>query len=92
MIPKPHRMIGFGPGKIAPNTLEDLVDEVELVDYDEALTIIDEIAGDDGFLVGPTSAANALVSRRWAERLGKDAGVIITVFFDRQDRYTSVLP
>lgn len=89
IVPKPHRMIGFGPGKIAPNTLEDLVDEVELVDYDQALLVVDEIAREDGFLVGPTSAANAMVARRWADREGE--GPVVTVFFDRQDRYTSVL-
>jgi cysteine synthase A len=90
MTPRPHRMIGFGPGKIAPNTLEDLVDEVELVEYDEALAVLDEIAHEDGLLCGPTSAANALVARRHAEALGEE-GAVVTVFFDRQDRYSSVL-
>lgn len=92
MVPKPHRMLGFGPGKIAPNTLEDLVDDVELVEYEEALPILDEIAREEGLLLGPTSAANALVARRLANGLGEGAGVVITVFFDRQDRYSSILP
>ena len=89
MIPKPHRLFGFGPGKIAPNTLEDLVDDVELVDYDETIPVLKEIASEEGLLLGPTSAANALVARRRAERQKEEDGAVVTVFFDRQDRYPS---
>ena len=89
-VPKPHRMLGFGPGKIAANTIEELVDEVEIVDYSEARPVLDEIAREDGLLLGPTSAANAIVARRWAERPGF-GGIAVTLFFDRQDRYESDL-
>ena len=91
MTPRAHRMLGFGPGKIAPNTLEDLVDDVELVEYDEAIAVLGEIAREDGLLIGPTSGANALVSRRHAETLEGD-DVVVTVFFDRQDRYGKLGP
>lgn len=91
MVPRPHQLLGFGPGKIAPNTLEDLVDDVELVRYEETLPVLDEIAQQEGLLLGPTSAANALVARRYAEKHEDDEGAVVTVFFDRQDRYSSTL-
>ena len=91
ITPKAHRMLGFGPGKIAPNTLEDLVDDVELVAYEEAVAVLGEIAAEDGLLIGPTSGANALISRRHSGKLDGD-DVVVTVFFDRQDRYGKLGP
>jgi cysteine synthase A len=86
--PRPPRITGTGAGTIARNTDERLIDAVELVEYEEALEVMREIREADGIAVGPSSAANAAVARRCAQRLDDR---VVTVFFDLADRYRSQL-
>lgn len=86
VIPRIPSIIGMGAGKIARNTDERLIDDVEIVKGEEVLQVIETLRAVDGLYVGPSTAANVLVAGRVADRLG---GAVITMSFDRADRYNS---
>lgn len=88
ITPVPPRITGMSAGVVAHNTDERLIDTIDVVDYEEALDVVRAIRESDGVAIGPSSAANALVAQRTAQRLG---GCVVTVFFDRADRYRSQL-
>lgn len=90
---KPHRIPGVGAGKlseIAGYGLElmdkEHGDRVELVSDEEVHAMCRELK-EKGFFVGPTSGADALVSRRILSQNPK--ANVVTIFFDKGDRYLS---
>jgi cysteine synthase len=76
-------IIGFGPGVIAMNTDERLVDEVEVVGG-RAVEHVRAELDREGFSVGPSTAANVFVANQRARAL---AAPVVTISFDRGDRY-----
>jgi cysteine synthase len=87
--PGPHKIQGIGAGFI-PDTLDlAMVDRVELVTNDEAITMALRLSREEGILSGISCGAAAAV----AVRLGKSpefAGkVIVAVLPDAAERYLS---
>lgn len=62
---------GMGPGFVSQNLDTDLIDEVHTIGIDEAETACRRLAREEGVLVGQSSGAAALASRRVAERLAE---------------------
>lgn len=84
-----HNLMGLGPGLIADNVLEDLVDEVITISGDRAWQMKERILREEGLAVGPTAAANLAIALEEARRLGP-GGTVVTVFFDAGWKYGSI--
>jgi len=84
-----HNLMGLGPGRIADNVLEDLVDEVITISGERAWQMKKRILREEGLAVGPTAAANLAIALEEARRLGP-GGTVVTVFFDAGWKYGSI--
>ncbi|WP_207589311.1 pyridoxal-phosphate dependent enzyme [Halomontanus rarus] len=60
---------GMGPGFVSDNLDTDLIDSVETVKLEDAEVECRRLAREEGILVGQSSGATSLVSRRVAERI-----------------------
>ncbi|HID55998.1 TPA: cysteine synthase A [Candidatus Poribacteria bacterium] len=86
----PHRMMGVSPGFI-PGILErDLLDEVFLVEEDDAFQMCRALAREEGVLVGITSGACAFAAVQLARRPENRGKLIVCIFADTGERYLSV--
>lgn len=86
---RPHNLMGLGPGKIPPNALEELIDEVRTVSGDEAWAMMKRLIAEEKLFTGPTAGANAHVAAQVAAELPAEA-TIVTVLFDSAWKYVSV--
>jgi cysteine synthase A len=86
----PHRMTGTAPGFRPGVYDESHVDEFVLVTEEDAFQACRDIARQEGLLVGVTSGAVALASRRLAERPEHRGATIVCVFADPGERYLSM--
>lgn len=87
---KPHRMMGTAPGFV-PETLErEIIDEIFLVNEDDAFAMCRRIAAEEGLLVGISSGAAAHAALTIAERPENSKKIIVVIFADTGQRYLSV--
>ncbi|QLD87561.1 cysteine synthase family protein [Natronomonas salina] len=66
---------GMGPGFVSPNLDREMLDDVEIVDIDDAEAECRRLASEEGILVGQSSGASLLAAKRVAERLAEERGV-----------------
>ena len=78
---------GIGNAFIPPIFNQSLVDEMIKIHLDDALRMTQQIAYQLGLFVGVSSGANLFAAIKKAQQLQQ--GTILTVFFDRGDRYFS---
>ncbi|MFC5280059.1 PLP-dependent cysteine synthase family protein [Halorubrum rubrum] len=84
---------GMGPGFVAENLDRELIDDVHVVDLEEAEAECRRLAREEGILVGQSSGGSNLAAKDVAEELresGAYAGeepLVITVFWDSGERY-----
>ena len=83
----PHRIEGIGANFVPEVFERDLVDEIMLVDDDEAEETARQLAAAEGLLVGASAGANVWVSLQVAARPENDGKLIVTVLCDGGDRY-----
>jgi cysteine synthase A len=87
--PGPHKIQGIGAGFI-PDTLDlSLVDQVECVDSDEAVTFARRLAREEGILAGISSGAAAAAAARLAARPEYKGKTIVVILPDAGERYLS---
>jgi cysteine synthase len=86
---EPHNLMGLGPGKIALNLREDLVDEVTLVSGVDSWQTMKTLISTEKLFVGPTAGGNVYTAQRYARELGAGRN-IVTVLFDSAWKYFSV--
>ncbi|TKX77810.1 PLP-dependent cysteine synthase family protein [Halorubrum sp. SD626R] len=84
---------GMGPGFVSPNLDTDLLDEVHMVDIEDAEAECRRLAREEGILVGQSSGASNLAAKDVAAEL-RDSGafageepLVVTVFWDSGERY-----
>tara|TARA_B100000029_G_scaffold516253_2_gene628010 strand:- start:5769 stop:6716 length:948 start_codon:yes stop_codon:yes gene_type:complete len=83
-----HAIQGTGAGFI-PDILDtSIIDEVVLIDDDEAYNMARRIGLDEGLLVGISAGANVCASLKIAKEMGK--GQIVTILCDTGERYLSI--
>ena len=83
----PHRIEGIG-ANFVPDVFErDLVDEVLLVDDDDAENTARRLAAEEGLLVGVSAGANVWVALEVAARPENEGRLIATVLCDGGERY-----
>jgi cysteine synthase len=86
---EPHNLMGLGPGKIALNLREDLVDEVTVVSGVDSWDMMKWLISTEKLFVGPTAGGNVCIAQRYARELGP-GHTIVTVLFDSAWKYFSV--
>lgn len=87
--PGPHKIQGIGAGFI-PETLDlSLLDRVELVTSDEAISFARRLAREEGMLVGISSGAAAAAAVRLAQQEEFRGKTIVVILPDGAERYLS---
>lgn len=86
----PHRIMGTAPGFV-PETLDrEIIDDILLVNEEDAFAMCRYLACNEGILVGITSGAVACVLKRVADRPENKGKTIVGIFADTGERYLSV--
>ncbi|MHA1879936.1 MAG: cysteine synthase A [Candidatus Heimdallarchaeota archaeon] len=87
---KPHRIMGTAPGFV-PETLErDLIDEIFLVEEEEAFAMCRHLAVKEGLLVGISSGAVCHAAERLLKREEFKGKSLVVILADSGQRYLSV--
>jgi cysteine synthase A len=83
----PHPIQGIGAG-FKPDVLRmELVDEIETVENDDAITMTRRLVREEGLLVGISSGAAAHAACRVASRPENDGKLVVTILPDTGERY-----
>jgi len=85
----PHKIQGIGAGFIPDNLATDLIDDVILIESDEAFAMAKRAAAEDGVPVGISSGAAIAASLKLAARDGMDGQRIVTIIPSFAERYLS---
>ena len=87
--PNPHKIQGIGAGFI-PSILDtNLIDLIETVNYNEAITFTKKVAKEEGLLVGISSGANIAIASKIAHQYQNQNLTIVTILCDSGERYLS---
>lgn len=78
----------MGPGFVPPVLDRSVLDGIVAVTDEEALQMARRIMREEGFLVGPSSGAAAVVACRLAREYGPEEAVV-TLFPDTGERYVT---
>jgi cysteine synthase A len=90
--PGPHKIQGIGAGFVPKNLDMSVVDRVELVTNDDAVTMARRLAREEGILCGISCGAAMAVALRLAEDPAFTGKTIVVILPDAGERYlTSVL-
>lgn len=81
-----HKIDGIGAGFVVPLWREDLVDRVEPVSTEEAVTMALRLAREEGLFAGTSTGANLVAALRLAETLGPGS-TIVTLMCDTGMKY-----
>jgi cysteine synthase len=84
--PGAHKIDGVGAGFVVPLWRPDLVDSIEQVSTDEAITMAFRLAREEGLFAGASTGANVIAALRLADHLGPDA-TIVAIMCDTGMKY-----
>ena len=85
--PAPHKIQGIGANFIPGNLDIDLIDEVEMVDNDEAMAMAHRLMAEEGILAGISSGAALVAALRQAEKEENKDKCIVVILPDSGERY-----
>jgi len=91
LVPGPHKIQGIGAGFVPRNLDLAMVDRVETVTDDEAITMARRLAREEGILSGISSGAAVAVALRIASEPQHAGKTIVTVLPDSGERYLSTV-
>ncbi len=84
--PGPHRIYGIGAGFVPKILNTDIIDDVAVVEYEDALKMVNLLAEKDGIYAGISSGANIYAAMKQADGLGAEK-IVATVLCDAGERY-----
>ena len=87
----PHKIQGIGAGFVPRTFNADVVDEVLMIDNDDAIRTGRELAQQEGLLVGISSGAAAFGASLLAKRPENKGKSIVTLLPDTGERYLSTV-
>ena len=89
--PAPHKIQGIGAGFV-PGVLDmSLVDAIEQVSNEEAVTTAQRLAREEGILCGISCGAAVAAALRWAHKPESAGKTIVVVLPDSGERYLSTV-
>ncbi len=89
--PGPHKIQGIGAGFVPKNLNVALIDSVEKVSSDEALSMAKRLIKEEGIPVGISSGAAVVAALRQAGRPENAGKVIVVIIASSTERYLSTL-
>ncbi len=87
--PGPHMIQGIGAGFVPDVLNTDIIDEIILVENDEAYSMARRLAKEEGLLAGISSGAAVHAALNVALRVENKGKMIITILPDTGERYLS---
>jgi len=87
--PGAHKIQGIGAGFIPNNLHKDIVDDIVLINGDEAGAMSRRLAREEGILCGISSGGNVHAAIELAKRPENEGKLIVTVIADTGERYLS---
>ncbi len=85
----PHKIQGIGAGFIPDNLNVDILDSIEQVNSDDAITMRSRLFKEEGIFAGISSGASVTAALRVAKKLGKGK-TVVTIIHDTGERYLSM--
>jgi cysteine synthase len=89
--PGPHKIQGIGAGFIPKNLNTKLIDGIEKVTSDEALSMARRLIKEEGIPVGISSGAAMVAALRTAEKKENAGKIIVAIIPSYTERYLSTL-
>ncbi len=83
-----HVQMGIGDGIIPEILNQEIIDDVCIIDDEEALRVSKELSSKEGIMCGISSGTNVAAAIRLAKKLGKGKRVV-TILPDTAERYFS---
>lgn len=87
--PGAHKIQGIGAGFIPNNLDTSLIDEIVLIDGDEAGAMARRLAKEEGILCGISAGGNVHAAVELAKRPENEGKLIVTLICDTGERYLS---
>lgn len=84
-----HRIGGIGAGFVVPLWEAHLIDEIETVSTEEAMTMARRLAREEALFSGPSTGCNVVAALRVAKRMGPEA-TVVTLMADTGLKYLSI--
>ncbi len=88
---KPHKIQGIGAGFIPGNLDLSLIDQVELVSNEDAISFAHRLMKEEGILAGISSGAAVAAAVRVAEQEAHKSKTIVVILPDSAERYLSTV-
>jgi cysteine synthase A len=89
LTPGPHKIQGIGAGFIPGNLDLEMVDAVEQVSNDDAMSMAHRLMKEEGILAGISSGAAVIAAKRLAELPENSGKTIVVILPSSAERYLS---